>query len=502
MSSPYGPPAGAGQQGPGSYPGPSAATWGPGPGGPTYGNAAPGGGPYGPPPGSGSGGFAGPGPGGFAGPGSGGFAGSGGPGYGPGSGYGPAAGGPTPAGSGGQGGPGQGPAGQGGAGPAGSGGVGGPNWPGPAPKPKIPMDLSRTLPLTILALGVVGFICGFLRFASYSGPGAVTITVTVFGAGPSYLPVLVLLVGFLAYAPALPGGRDYHLPAALLSASGLLGAIGAISTASVLDKLAESSGTQASSSTGIGMYLLLTVAILQAITAVYAWVTHSDSADSGSGKPGQRRSGARKFGPAAPPAGTPLTSNGQGGQPFVSGAGAPGPGDGGQTGPGPAVGSPGPPAGYGSAAGFAAAGSVAPGGYGGPAEYGGYGPVGFVPGNPGQDSDSPADGTYGRGAYNPYVSRVESNFAPRAGTAAPLPRSAPPTAPRVRLRRLNRRPSRRPASTAGPKSRPRRPASTAGTKGRPRTSPSRFASDRTCTDRTREPPSPPLTDRGSCQGPR
>ena len=156
------------------------------------------------------------------------------------------------------------------------------------------MDLGKILPLVVGVLGLIGFIAGFLPAASFS-VGPTSVSVSVFGGGPSYLPILLVMVGLLACAPLLPGGRKYILPALLLSVAGLLGAIGAVASSTVLSKLAGT-GSAGTASKGFGIWLLLIVAVLQLAAIGYAWFT-----EAGSGQParpaGERGHAARSFGP-------------------------------------------------------------------------------------------------------------------------------------------------------------------------------------------------------------
>ncbi|MET3804870.1 hypothetical protein ABIB25_001866 [Nakamurella sp. UYEF19] len=332
MSNPYGPPAG-GQQGSGSYPGQGPA-WGPGQGA----------GPYGAPPS-----------------------------------YGQPAGGSTPAGQGyvpgpafggggpGQGGPGQGGPGQGGPGQGGMGaGSDGPGqWGGPPPAattpkaPKAPRppgtgpDLNRILPLVSGVLGVIAFIAGFLPSLS-AGDGTTSVSVTVFGGGPSYLPILLLVVGLLAVAPLIPGGKKFTLVTVLLSVAGLLGAIGALATSNIYD-LASSGAT---TSTGFGLILLLIVAVLLVASTGFGWLT-----ESGILKPAAPSAGRPSSGPASSPYGNP----GQSSQPA------------------PVPSAPAAPSGQGSYGGYP------PGGYQPPADsYQPYGQSSVEPATSGQPNPSPA----------------------------------------------------------------------------------------------------------------
>ncbi len=233
MSSPYGPPGG--QQGPGSYGGPSGAPWGPGQGAPGYG-----------PPQSGQG-------------------------YGqgqqpaPGAGYPPVYGAPDQRGPG-QAGPDAGPSApdQRGAGQAGP--DAGPSRSGSRSKPKAAIDFARILPLVVGVLGVLAFFFGFLSAWKLDQQGS-DASISVYATAGAYLPILLLLTGLLAVAPLIPKGRKYTLPTALLAVVGFLAA---------LTQLISGDGSYgANLSVGVGLILLLVVSLLQALAAAFAWLTES-----------------------------------------------------------------------------------------------------------------------------------------------------------------------------------------------------------------------------------
>lgn len=368
MSTPY-PPPGGGQQPPGPYGAPGPSSWGPASGGQPYGGPGA--------PGPGYGGFGGPGGGSQGyGPGPGQQApGQQGPGQsGPGQ-YGPGPQGPGQYGPGPQGGGQQGPGQQG---PGGS-PYGAPTQKAPKPPkgPGKPVDLGRILPLALAALGLLGFIFGFLHALSVGddlGGGSMSVYRVV-----GYLPILVVLVGLFGVAPLLPGGKKYTLPTALLSVATLLAAITAL--------ISVTSGYGASVSRGAGLILLLIVALLEAAVAVYAWLTESGavkpatatvrsgSSSSGSGKPGSAGSGSGQLPPVfVPPAG-------------------------GQSGAQPPSGDRG------------GSGGFSPGGFGAPYQqgqapeagaYGGYQPTGYrLPGVPG-DTYGGAQPAAGESAGSPY----------------------------------------------------------------------------------------------------
>lgn len=248
--------------------------------------------------------------------------------------------------------------------------------------PKAPMDLGKVLAMILGALGVLAYFFGFLPFLSYSGGRASErVSVSVYGAGPSYLPILLLIVGLLACAPFLPGGRRYQLPAAVLAIAGLLSAIAALVSRNLFDQLADSTGGTAAPKIGIGMILLLVVAVLQAAAAVYGWLADSGTLKARTGN----NSGLGAVGSARAVTQSPPSF-------------APGPG-----GSGPAQG------------GF--------GGY----PPGAYTP-GSVPGGPTPGSDS-SYGSYGAGSYGQpgarsndsygqYLAPGDQGAAPQYGTGA------------------------------------------------------------------------------------
>jgi len=339
MSSPYGQQGGPGQQGSGPYGGQGAqwAQQAPGQAGSAFG---------GPPPGGPGQGF--------------------GPGYAPG---GPAAGGPgfsgQPVGGPGQGGYG----GQAQGGPGhGSPLRGSPQSTGQQTSAKTPVDLGKLLPLILGGLGVLAFILGFLPGQKYSTGGS-SDSVSVYSTVVAYLPILLLLTGLLAVAHLLPGGKKYPVPTALLAVVGLLAAItGLTSTADGF-------------SNGIGLILLLIVAILMAGAAVYAWLTESGGLKSPKAGP---TGGGSNSGKAGAPGNSAFTPSG----------------------PAP---------------------SAAPAA---PAGYGGYPAGGYSGGAPGQPSESQSYGGYGAGqssgsqppagpgeSYQPYPAPGEqAGF--RSGTGA------------------------------------------------------------------------------------
>ena len=348
MSSPYGQQGGPGQQGSGPYGGQGAqwAQQAPGQAGPAFGGPPPGG------PGQGFGpGYA---PGGPA---------AGGPGF-----SGQSVGGPGQDGYGGQaqGGQVQGGPGQGGPG-HGSPLRGSSQSTGQQASAKMPVDLGKLLPLILGGLGVLAFILGFLPGQKYSSGGS-SDSISVYSTVVAYLPILLLLTGLLAVAHLLPGGKKYPVPTALLAVVGLLAAITGLTSAA--DGF----------SNGIGLILLLIVAILMAGAAVYAWLTESGGLKS----------------PKAGPTGG--SNSGRLGAPGNS-AFAP-------SGPAP---------------------SAAPAA---PAGYGGYPAGGYSGGAPGQPSESQSYGGYGAGqssgsqphagpgeSYQPYPAPGEqAGF--RSGTGA------------------------------------------------------------------------------------
>lgn len=258
MSTPY-PPPGGGQQPPGPYGAPGPSSWAPGTSGQPYGA-----------PGQGYGGFGGPG----APQGYGQAPGAQGPGQQP----------PSPYGPPGQQGPGQyapqrpghGPGQQGPGGQFGGPPQHPPKSAKPPKGPRQPVDLNRILPLALAALGLLGFIFGFLHTLSVDDSLGIS-SGSVYSTH-GYLPILVVLVGLFGVAPLLPGGKKYTLPTALLSVATLLAAITALT-----------SGVSAPGpavSRGAGLILLLIVALVQAAIAVYAWLTESGALKAAGGKGG------------------------------------------------------------------------------------------------------------------------------------------------------------------------------------------------------------------------
>ncbi len=373
MSSPYPPPPG-GQQGPPSYGGPAPSSW--GPAGPSYG--PPGQGPGGPGMGApggppGYGGYGGPGPGGPGGPGQ---------GYGPGPGGGPS------------GGPGQ-------------------YSSGPPKAPRKPVDLGRILPLIIAALGLLGFIFGFLRGLSVDSELGSSGGPSVY-ASQGHLPIWIAAVGLLALGAVVPKGAKYPLLTALFAIAGLLAAIGAI-TSGV-------SSYGAGYSRGAGLILLLIVALLQAAAAVYWWLTDSGTVKPAALKVGSSSGSSGGSGPGQSSSFGPGPSAGQGG---------PGQGGPGQVGPGQSSGQNDP-----RLQGF--------GGYGqgyqqpappDPSGYGSYQPSAYRPAGPQSD-------------YNPYAPSQGDAPASEPGTG-PTPTVDPPSYGRPPAEAAPGQPGQRPQHGQG-----------------------------------------------------
>jgi len=228
------------------------------------------------------------------------------------------------------------------------------------------MDLGKVLAMILGLLGVLAYFFGFLPFLSYSnGAGDDRVSVSVYGAGPSYLPILLLIVGLLACALFLPGGRKYSLPVAVLAIAGLLSAIAVMVSKNLFDRLADSTGGTAASKIGIGMILLLVVALVQAAAAVYGWLADSGTlkANFGNSSVGGGTGNARAVSQSVPNF-------------------PPGPGGSGGSGP-------------------------AQGGFGG-YPPGGYTP-GSVPGGPTPGSDS-SYGSYGAGSYGQPGARSNDSY--------------------------------------------------------------------------------------------
>jgi len=162
-------------------------------------------------------------------------------------------------------GPGPGP---GGPGPGGPAGPGGPGFRGPqaSSAPRKPMNLGRILPLVVGGLGVLNLIWGFLPATSSAYNNGDSIS--VFGIGYGWLPLLLLTGGLLALGPLLPKGDKMSYVVAVISVVGLLGAFFTVVIVSG-DK-------------GIGIILLLVFGFLQAVAAIVLWLFDADVIKSAS----------------------------------------------------------------------------------------------------------------------------------------------------------------------------------------------------------------------------
>lgn len=166
--------------------------------------------------------------------------------------------GPGPGGPGGPGGAGSGGPGMPAGGPGGVGGPGGPGFrgsQGPS-APRKPMNLGRILPLVVGGLGLLNLIWGFLPATSSAYNDGDSIS--VFGIGYGWLPLLLLTGGLLAVGPLLPKGHKMSYVVAVISVVGLLGAFFTV---------VISSGNK-----GIGIILLLVFGFLQAVAAIVLWL--------------------------------------------------------------------------------------------------------------------------------------------------------------------------------------------------------------------------------------
>lgn len=118
------------------------------------------------------------------------------------------------------------------------------------------MNLGQVLPLVVAGLGVLNFIWGFLPYYSQGGE-----SVSSYGAGAGWLPLLLLAAGLLALGPIVPKGVKAAFPVAVLSVVGLLGAFFAWVT-----------GGDLNPDKGVGLILLFVFALLQAVAAVALWL--------------------------------------------------------------------------------------------------------------------------------------------------------------------------------------------------------------------------------------
>lgn len=234
---------------------------------------------------------------------------------------------------------------------AGSGevGYGGPTGSAAAPAvgggaPRPALGVSKVLMLAVGALGLINFVAGFLPELSTSGQG--DLNLSVFAIGPSYLPIVLLIGGLLAFTTLLPGGSPSR---AGIAAVGVGGGVGAVVELAAPGAFEQAIGA-AQVGQGLGAVLLVIFGIIQAVVAVGAWVVEAGFVTTGA---------ARGTSPTAHAAGYPTAA----GPPAAHGVG-------GQAGAGYALPIATAAAGGQSGTPPATAGHVGPGTSGGPADGG------------------------------------------------------------------------------------------------------------------------------------
>ena len=236
------------------------------------------------------------------------------------------------------------------------------------------------LPSTIGVLALLGFLFGFLPGLTVNDSDVGTVSRSVY-AVEGHVPILLVLVGLAAVAPLLPGGSRFVLPTALLSVAGVLAAVTAFTSVT--------SGYGSTYGRGVGLVLLMIVAFLEAVAAIYHWLT-----DARSSKPatpaGDRFTSSSGRGSATPSTAVP------GSFLPVTGPGAP------TFAPPPTSGGPYPDR-------------------AGPGQLGGYPQGGFIPGPAGSSTSPPPDAT-DYGGYHP------GTYRPPGSPASPFGSAAPPAA--------------------------------------------------------------------------
>jgi hypothetical protein len=294
------------------------------------------------------------------------------------------------------------------------------------------MDLGRILPMVVGGLGILNFIMGFLPYLSSDND-----SVSVFGAGPGYLPLAFLIAGLLALGPLLPKGQKASFAVAVISVVTLLGTLFAV-------VMENSYGSGASK--GIGIILLLIFGLFQAVAAIFLWLfdagvvkSTSDGSMQVSGQAFGAQIGQGGYGPGAPGQGGPQHAGPQHAGPQHGGpqhAGPQqGPGQGGPSQYGPSgAGQPGGAFGGaaagssfgqhaqssgGSSYGQGDAGSASSGGYGGQGSYGSYGE------SSGSDAADPGSTSTYSAPSDPSSYASGSSDAPSYGAAPSYGSDAP-----------------------------------------------------------------------------
>lgn len=218
-----------------------------------------------------------------------------------------------------------GPAGYQGFGPTASGG------PQPAARrtatPRPALDLGKLLALAVGGLGVLNFIWGFLPYLT-NNTGRTSESVSVFGFGPAYAPVLFLVAGVMALAPFLPKAELAPLLVAVLSAGTAI----AVLVATISDGLLELVGGSENVNRGAGLILLLITGLLQAVLAVAAYLfgsgvikpSHGLSNLAASGSGGAQSGGGQASGAYGGPPSAPSGYGAQGYGPYGYGPGGSG----------------------------------------------------------------------------------------------------------------------------------------------------------------------------------
>jgi len=166
-------------------------------------------------------------------------------------------------------------------------------------------DLARALAVAVIALGLLNFIWGFLPELSLPRSTTTQGSLSVFGIGPAYVPILLLTAGLLAMTTFLPGEERSRFAVCAVSAGGAIGAIVSLGTHDAVSGFGEVSK-------GMGAVLLVIFGIIQAVVALTAFVIGSGLAvaprshgqgprDSGPRDPAPTGAGHTAFTTATPP---------------------------------------------------------------------------------------------------------------------------------------------------------------------------------------------------------
>jgi hypothetical protein len=129
-------------------------------------------------------------------------------------------------------------------------------------------DLARILAVAVIGLGILNFIWGFLPELSVPRAASTQGSLSVFGIGPAYVPILLLTAGLLAMTAFLPGEERSRFAVAAVSAGGAIGAIVSLGTQDAVSGFGQVNK-------GMGAILLVIFGLVQAVVALTAFVIGS-----------------------------------------------------------------------------------------------------------------------------------------------------------------------------------------------------------------------------------